>query len=55
MSKFLVLVACLATTALWTVPGALATHGGSTEVTVGSPDTPFPFENGNSDETRSSP
>jgi hypothetical protein len=42
MSKLLVLVAFLATTALWAVPGALATHGGSTEVTVGSPDTPFP-------------
>jgi hypothetical protein len=42
MSKLFVLVAVLATTALWAVPGALATHGGSTEVTVGSPDTPFP-------------
>jgi hypothetical protein len=39
MSKLL--VAFLATAALWAVPGALATHGGSTEVTVGSPDTPF--------------
>jgi hypothetical protein len=42
MSKLLVLVAFLATTALWTVPGALAVHGGSTEVTVGSVDTLFP-------------
>jgi len=42
MSKLLVLVALLATTALFAVTGALATHGGSTEVTVGSLDTVFP-------------
>ena len=42
MSKLLVLVAFLATTALFAVSGALAIHGGSTEVTVGSLDTVFP-------------
>ena len=41
MSKLLVLVALFATILVWSVPGALAIHGGSTEVTVGSPDTPF--------------
>ena len=42
MSKVLVLVAVLATTALFAAAGALAIHGGSTEVTVGSLDTVFP-------------
>src|SRR5215211_1605563 len=42
MRKLIVVFAPLAAAAVLAVPGALAIHGGSTEVTVGSPDTIFP-------------